>query len=112
MVPTPQAAFSSPIGIAPRVGCRAPGRSPRAPGGRVTWVLRHYPISILVLAPYALLLLPMAVLYTNPQTMFILRLLGAALVGTLIVETTALTARPQRHWRPSAAAVNASHRYV
>ncbi|MGC4783722.1 hypothetical protein OHQ88_16285 [Micromonospora zamorensis] len=78
----------------------------------MTWVLRHYPISILVLAPYALLLVPMAVLYTNPQTMFILRLLGAALVGTLIVETTALTARPQRRWRPSVAAVNASHRYV
>ncbi|MEU8300248.1 hypothetical protein AB0C04_23580 [Micromonospora sp. NPDC048909] len=76
------------------------------------WILRRYPITILVLAPYALLFVPMAVLYANPETVFILRLLGAALAGTLLVETAALAARPQRRWRPGVAAVNASYRHL
>ncbi|RLP94454.1 hypothetical protein [Micromonospora sp. CV4] len=76
------------------------------------WILRRYPITILVLAPYALLFVPMAVVYANPKSTFILQLLGAALVGTLLVETAALAARPQRRWRPGITAVNASHRHL
>ncbi|MEU5960660.1 hypothetical protein ABZ777_05570 [Micromonospora parva] len=81
-------------------------------GGRVVGILRLYPVTVLVMAPYALLLIPMAVIYHNPQTTFILRLLGAALVGTVLVETAAVMVRPQRRrWRPGVAAVNASHRH-
>ncbi|MET7879553.1 hypothetical protein ABZS52_21805 [Micromonospora profundi] len=110
VVPTPQVAFS-PFGVPPPPVPHLQ-QAARAPGGRVIWILRRYPVTILVLAPYVLLIVPMAVVYANPQTAFILRLLGAALAGTLLVEMIVGTARPRRRWRPGISAVNAVHRHV
>lgn len=108
VVPTTRAAFSSPMGITPH-RLPPPQRSAHTSGRGVIWFLRHYPITILVAAPYALLFVPMAVFNANPQTAFILRLVSAALIGTLLVETAAGMARPRPRWRPGIAAVNASH---
>ncbi|MFD6565563.1 hypothetical protein [Micromonospora profundi] len=109
-MPTPQVAFS-PFGVPPPPVPHLQ-QAARAPGGRVIWILRRYPITILVLAPYALLIVPMAVVYDNPQTAFILRLLGAALASTLLVEMVVGAERPRRRWRPGIAAVNAAHRHL
>ncbi|MEU1754383.1 hypothetical protein ABZ436_17180 [Micromonospora matsumotoense] len=63
-------------------------------------LLRCYPVSFLVLAPYALLILPMAVLNDNPQTGFIVLLVGLALLGSAGVETVGLFfGRPDPQWR-------------
>ena len=40
-------------------------------------VLRCYPVTVVVLAPYVLLILPMAAFYRNPETGFIVSLVGA-----------------------------------
>ncbi|TDB79765.1 hypothetical protein [Micromonospora sp. KC721] len=92
---------------------RAVGRPDTEPerGRPVLWIVRHYPVTVVVLAPYALLIVPLAVLHANPDTGFVLRLLGAALLGTVAVETAALALR-RRRWRPGVGAVNASYRHV
>ncbi|MET8119605.1 hypothetical protein [Micromonospora sp. NPDC005189] len=63
-------------------------------------LLRHYPVTVVVLAPYALLILPMALFYQNPQTGFIVSLVGLALLGSVAVETISrLFGRPDPRWR-------------
>ncbi|MEV4722883.1 hypothetical protein [Micromonospora humida] len=63
-------------------------------------LLRCYPVSFLVLAPYAVFILPMAVLNDNPQTGFIVLLVGLALLGSVSVETMGLfLGRPDPRWR-------------
>ncbi|MGK5519433.1 hypothetical protein ACSNN9_08760 [Micromonospora sp. URMC 107] len=74
--------------------------------------MRRYPVTVVVLAPYALLIVPLSVLYANPDTAFLLRLLGTALIGTLVVETAAHLLRRRPRWRPGIGAVNASYRHV
>jgi hypothetical protein len=54
---------------------------------RTAWFLRHCPITVLVAAPYAILVLPSAIFFGNPATGFILALLA---VATLTVVTTEL----------------------
>ncbi|MEU7925675.1 hypothetical protein [Micromonospora sp. NPDC049801] len=57
-------------------------------------------MTVVVLAPYALLILPMAVYYRNPETGFIVYLVGLALLGSVAVETMAsLFGRPDPRWR-------------
>ncbi|MEH0936274.1 hypothetical protein [Micromonospora psammae] len=91
------------------VGLRT-GNDPRGLGH---WVLRRYPVSILVIAPFAILIVPMALLNGNPGTTFILRLLSVALVGTVLVETVALAAAPPRPgWRQRAAEANLAHPHL
>ncbi|MEU5564178.1 hypothetical protein [Micromonospora musae] len=65
-----------------------------------------------MLAPYAVLFVPMAVIYANPDTTFLLRLLTVMLLGTVLVETAALLVRDRRRWRPSIAAVNRPYRHL
>ncbi|MFI6266715.1 hypothetical protein [Micromonospora sp. NPDC051006] len=56
-------------------------------------------MSAVVLAPYAVLIVPTAVVNDNPETGFILRVLALALAGTLTLETFALlAARPSPGW--------------
>ncbi|WCN83503.1 hypothetical protein [Micromonospora sp. LH3U1] len=63
-------------------------------------LLRCYPVTFVVLAPYALLILPMAVFYQNPETGFIVSLVGLALLGSVAVETIGrLFGRPDPRWR-------------
>ncbi|MGC4759568.1 hypothetical protein [Micromonospora trifolii] len=63
-------------------------------------VLRCYPVTVVVLAPYALLILPMAVYHRNPETGFIVSLVGLALLGSVAVETIGrLSGRPDPRWR-------------
>ncbi|MCG5441747.1 hypothetical protein NIE79_003192 [Micromonospora sp. NIE79] len=63
-------------------------------------VLRCYPVTVVVLAPYALLILPTAVFYRNPETGFIVSLVGLALLGSVAVETIGrLSGRPDPRWR-------------
>ncbi|MFE9194122.1 hypothetical protein ACFYL6_31395 [Micromonospora sp. NPDC007208] len=80
-----------------------PSTGDRASGAHrdlVGRVLRCYPVTVVVLAPYALLILPMAVVYRNPDTGFIVSLVGLALLGSVAVETTGrLFGRPDPRWR-------------
>ncbi|MEU1399490.1 hypothetical protein ABZ403_25930 [Micromonospora zamorensis] len=63
-------------------------------------VLRCYPVTIVVLAPYVLLILPTAVFYRNPETGFIVSLVGLAVLGSVAVETVGqLLGRPDPRWR-------------
>ncbi|MFI6242669.1 hypothetical protein ACIBEF_22620 [Micromonospora sp. NPDC050795] len=63
-------------------------------------VLRCYPVTVVVLAPYALLILPMAAFYRNPETSFIVSLVGLALLGSVAVETIArLFIRADPRWQ-------------
>ncbi|GHJ09129.1 hypothetical protein TPA0907_34960 [Micromonospora humidisoli] len=76
-------------------------------------LLRCYPVSFLVLAPYALLILPMAVFYDNPQTGFIVLLVGLALLGSVSVETLGLLfGRPDPQWRQGMRQVTARYPYI
>lgn len=73
-------------------------------------LLRCYPVSFLVLAPYALLILPMAVVNDNPRTGFIMFLVGLALLGTVTVETFCLLlGRPDPQWRRGMRQATARH---
>ncbi|MEU5960657.1 hypothetical protein ABZ777_05555 [Micromonospora parva] len=47
----------------------------------------------MVLAPYVLFILPLAVVYENPDLGFLMRLVGLALAGSVLVETAALPFR-------------------
>ncbi|MFD0974418.1 hypothetical protein [Plantactinospora endophytica] len=58
---------------------------------RLVRVLQRYPVSVLLLAPYLILVLPMAILHRNPDLGFVLRLLGLALAATVLVETLLLS---------------------
>ncbi|ROO51234.1 hypothetical protein EDC02_6103 [Micromonospora sp. Llam0] len=70
-------------------------------------LLRCYPVSAVVLAPYLGLILPMAVIYHNPHTGLIASLVGFALLGSATVETfSLLLGRPDPQWR---AGVQHSH---
>ncbi|MBW4705886.1 hypothetical protein [Micromonospora sp. RL09-050-HVF-A] len=63
-------------------------------------LLRCYPVSFLVLAPYAVFIVPMAVLHHNPRTGFLVFLVGLALLGSASVETASLSfGRPDPQWR-------------
>ncbi|WFE39488.1 hypothetical protein [Micromonospora sp. WMMD998] len=63
-------------------------------------LLRCYPVSFLVLAPYVVFILPTAVLNDNPHTGFIVLLVGLALLGSISVETVGLLfGRPDPRWR-------------
>ncbi|MET8085473.1 hypothetical protein [Micromonospora sp. NPDC005197] len=63
-------------------------------------MLRCYPVTVVVLAPYALLILPTAVFYRNPETGFIVSLVGLAVLGSAAVETVGrLLGRPDPRWR-------------
>ncbi|MEV4123039.1 hypothetical protein [Micromonospora sp. NPDC049645] len=88
---------------------RGPGARPDRPTGDgasgthrdlVGRLLRCYPVTVVVLAPYALLILPMAIFYRNPETGFIVSLVGLALLGSVAVETVGrLFGRPDPRWR-------------
>jgi hypothetical protein len=54
---------------------------------RIILLLRYYPVSILVIAPYAVLVAPSAVYYRNPDRDFILRLLLVAMASAAMAET-------------------------
>ncbi|AVT36137.1 hypothetical protein [Plantactinospora sp. BB1] len=54
---------------------------------RLVRLLQRYPVSVLLLAPYLILVLPMAVLNRNPDLGFVLGLLGLALAASVLVET-------------------------
>ncbi|MEV4389164.1 hypothetical protein AB0J68_26205 [Micromonospora sp. NPDC049580] len=57
-------------------------------------------MTVVVLAPYALLILPTAVFYRNPETGFIVSLVGLAVLGSAAVETVGrLLGRPDPRWR-------------
>ncbi|MFI7078710.1 hypothetical protein ACIBO1_15585 [Micromonospora sp. NPDC049903] len=60
------------------------GRRRKLP--RLTWLLQLFPVTTVVLAPYAVLIVPMAVLNDNPDVGFIVMLLGLAVPACLAVE--------------------------
>ncbi|RAO00387.1 hypothetical protein GAR05_02357 [Micromonospora saelicesensis] len=70
-------------------------------------IFRCYPVSLVVLAPYVLFILPIAVVYENPDLGFLMRLVGLALAGSLLVETAALPLRGSAlGWARGVRAVN------
>ncbi|MFJ6197809.1 hypothetical protein [Micromonospora sp. NPDC092111] len=90
-------------------GLRA-ARLPPEPRRRAARVLRCYPVSLVLLAPYLLLIIPTAVWNDNPQTGFILRLVGLALLGSVGVETLGLLlGRPTYEWRRGLQQANAQY---
>ncbi|MFJ8689937.1 hypothetical protein [Micromonospora wenchangensis] len=106
--PGPKIGLPAPRVIHPLGGAR-PGRQRERVGG----LLRCYPVTFLLLAPYALLILPMAVFYGNPQTGFIVTLLGLALLGSVTVETVGLLfGRPDRRWRQGMRQATARYPYL
>ncbi|MFF5173154.1 hypothetical protein ACFY3U_11005 [Micromonospora sp. NPDC000089] len=77
---------------------------------RLNWLLEYYPISTVVLAPYAVLIIPMALLYHNPHLGFIFMLLGLALSGTVTAETLFPGRMSRRgQWQRGLAEANARH---
>ncbi|MEG3633608.1 hypothetical protein [Micromonospora palythoicola] len=86
--------------IEERVGPSAwtsPSRGGRELIGRL---LRCYPVTAFVLVPYAIFILPMAAFHENPQTGFIVSLVGLAVLGSASVETVGLLfGRPAPRWR-------------
>ena len=65
--------------------------------GRVSRLLRRAPVTTQLVFPYALLIVPQAVLNANPHLDFIIGVFGLGLVGALAVE---IFARPRR-WAPN-----------
>ncbi|WFE39489.1 hypothetical protein [Micromonospora sp. WMMD998] len=79
---------------------RDPGARSRRRRELVGGLLRCYPVSFLVLAPYVVFILPTAVLNGNPHTGLIVLLVGLALLGSASVETIGLLfGRPDPQWR-------------
>ncbi|WBB69874.1 hypothetical protein [Micromonospora sp. WMMD812] len=61
----------------------------------------------MVLAPYVLFILPVAVVYDNPDIGFLVRLVGLALMGSVLVETAAMPLRrSSRGWDRRVRAAN------
>lgn len=82
----------------------------RRPGRLLPRIFRCYPVSLVVLAPFLLLIIPTAVLYRNPELGFLLRLVGLALLGSALVETAALIfGRPDHQWRRGLQRANAQY---
>ncbi|WP_326549514.1 hypothetical protein [Micromonospora sp. NBC_01813] len=80
----------------------ARGKSPVFRREFVGRLLRCYPVSVTVLAPYLVLILPMAVIYRNPHTDLIVSLVALALLGSATVETVSLLfGRPEPRWQAS-----------
>ncbi|MEU8262037.1 hypothetical protein AB0C02_15605 [Micromonospora sp. NPDC048999] len=91
-------------------GRRTGAREGRPRASRLIWLLEFYPVSAVVLAPYAILVVPMAVLYHNPRIGFIFMLLGLALSGTVVVETVFRGRMNRRgQWQRGLAEANARH---
>ncbi|MFF3855562.1 hypothetical protein [Micromonospora sp. NPDC002575] len=77
---------------------------------RLTWLIQLHPVTILVLAPYAILVVPMAVAHDNPETGFIVMLLGLALTGTIVGEVVVRGRRRTRgQWQRELEHANAGH---
>jgi hypothetical protein len=77
---------------------------------RLTWILQLFPVSMVVLAPYAVLVIPMAVAHDNPQIGFIAMLLALALAGTVAVELAFLGKAGRRgEWQRALVRSNSGH---
>ncbi|WBB52100.1 hypothetical protein [Verrucosispora sp. WMMD573] len=87
-----------------------PRRGRRRQIPRLTWILQLFPVSMVVLAPYAVLVIPMAVVHDNPQIGFIATLLALALAGTVAVELASLGGAGRRgEWQRGMARSNAGY---
>ncbi|QOC92757.1 hypothetical protein [Micromonospora craniellae] len=87
------------------------GRRRKLP--RVTWLLQLFPVTTVVLAPYAVLIVPMAVLNDNPDVGFIVMLLALALPGCLVVELAFLGRMGRRgEWQRGLAEANAGYPHL
>ena len=53
---------------------------------RLARLLQRFPTTLMVLGPYMLLIIPMAIVFRNPSLPFILGVMGLALLGTFLVE--------------------------
>lgn len=87
--------LSPPVVTAPRSGRRRDDLRPYSDVAS-SWgarTFRCYPVSLVMLAPYVLFVLPVAVVYENPDLGFLVRLVGLALTGSVLVETAALPLR-------------------
>ncbi|BCJ57448.1 hypothetical protein C1I93_02365 [Micromonospora endophytica] len=87
------------------------GRRRKLP--RLTWLLQLFPVTTVVLAPYALLIVPMAVLNDNPDIGFIIMLLALALPGCLVVEFAFLKRMGRRgDWQRALVEANSGYPYL
>ncbi|WFE97304.1 hypothetical protein [Micromonospora sp. WMMD987] len=120
MIGKSEAAALVAVGPGVGIGRGGPGPARQGPGGwsrrqreLVGGLLRCYPVSFLVLAPYVLLILPMAVVNENPQTGFIVFLVGLALLGSISVESVGLLfGRPDPQWRQGMRQAAGRYRHV
>jgi hypothetical protein len=64
-----------------------PAVAPTRRGPPVTWLLRYYPFTVLLAAPYAIVVIPLAVVHGNPALPFILWLVFLAAIGVVGVES-------------------------
>lgn len=69
--------------------------------GRASRILRRAPVTTQLAIPYIVLILPQAVLFSNPQLTFIVGVLALALAGALSVELLARPRRPAENLRLS-----------
>ncbi|QKW13098.1 hypothetical protein [Verrucosispora sp. NA02020] len=84
------------------------GRRRKLP--RLNWLLQLFPVSTMVVAPYAVLVVPMAVLNGNPDLGFIVMLLALALPGCLLVELAFLRRVGRRgEWQRGLNRASAGH---
>lgn len=60
----------------------------------VTRILQRYPTTCFMIVPYVVLIVPQAVLYGNPRTLFLLYLVMLGILGAGAIETLFLLLRP------------------
>lgn len=77
-------------------------RREQVQSSKILRIFRRFPATIIVAAPYAALILPVAVWNVNPQTIFIIQLLGIATLGCFLAELFLVPSRPsaRAHRRP------------
>ncbi|WP_204035409.1 hypothetical protein [Micromonospora qiuiae] len=76
-------------------------------------MLQLYPTSLLVLVPYGVLVVPMALLNGNPELWFIVKLLLLALAGTVVIElATARWLGKRSDWQSGLARANAGYPHL
>ncbi|MER5455105.1 hypothetical protein ABT008_09985 [Micromonospora sp. NPDC002389] len=89
----------------------ARGRRRKLP--RLTWLLQLFPVTTVVLAPYAVLIVPMAMFNDNPDVGFIVMLLALALPGCLAVEFAFLKrVGPRGEWQRGLAEANSGYPHL
>ena len=76
---------------------------------RFVRLLQRLPITAIVVAPYLILVLPMAIINSNPKSGFIAGLVVVAAASALVIELILLPLRARKSWELDIYSANSSH---